>query len=65
MPVMIVGRRRQDDVKARRSADLESARDVERFLAQAATPNAVLISIGQSEQMKMTKIAESAVSLMV
>ena len=30
-----------------------------------ATPNAVLISIGQTEQMKITKIADRLESLMV
>ncbi len=34
-------------------------------LRTPATPKAVLISIGQTEQMKITKIEEVALSLMV
>ena len=46
-------------MKARaQRADFQRARDVEPFRRTAATPNAVLISIGHSEQMKITKIAD-------
>ena len=53
-------------VKARRSVPTSSVRaTLSHSLRTAATPNAVLISIGQSEQMKITKIAERPESLMV
>ena len=53
-------------MKARRNVPTSSVRaTLSHSLRTAATPNAVLISIGQSEQMKITKIADSPESLMV
>jgi hypothetical protein len=53
-------------VKARRTVPTSSVRaTLIHSLRTAATPNAVLISIGHNAQMKMTKIAEMPESLMV
>ena len=51
---------------ARRSVPTSSVRaTLIHSLRTAATPNAVLISIGQTEQMKITKIDDRLESLMV
>jgi hypothetical protein len=68
MPVRIVGARgRQDHGEgAPDGADFQRARDVDPFLAHGrARRTRVLSSIGHTEQMKMTKIAEIEESLMV
>jgi hypothetical protein len=50
-------RRRRDDGEARRNVPTSSVRaTLSHSLRTAATPNAVLISIGQSEQMKIREI---------
>ncbi|MNP26501.1 hypothetical protein D3C76_1193590 [compost metagenome] len=67
MPVMIVGAAAgRITRKALRSGLTSSTRaTLSQSLLTPATPNAVLISIGQTEQMKMTKIADVVESLMV
>ena len=61
MPVRIVGAAAgKMTVRARRNGPTSSVRATfSHSLRTLATPNAVLISIGQIEQMKMTKIAET------
>jgi hypothetical protein len=67
MPVRMVGAAAgRKMVKARRS--VPTSRVLATFShsrRMEATPNAVLIIIGHSEQMKMTKIDDSPESLMV
>src|SRR6202042_332261 len=67
MPVRIVGAAAgRITVKARLTVPTSSVRaTLIHSLRTAATPNAVLSSIGQTEQMNMTKIADSPESLMV
>ena len=67
MPVRMVGAAAgRMIVKARRTVPTSSVRaTLSHSLRTAATPNAVLISIGHSEQMKITKIADRLESLMV
>ena len=67
IPVRMVGAAAgRMTVKARRSVPTSSVRaTLIHYLRTAATPNAVLSSIGHTEQMKMTKIADSPESLMV
>ena len=53
-------------MKARRNVPTSSVRaTLIHSFRTLATPKAVLISIGQTEQMKITKIADSEESLMV
>jgi hypothetical protein len=67
MPVMMVGAAAgRMTLKAVRNGPTSSVRATfSHSLRTLATPNAVLISIGQIEQMKITKIEEMALSLMV
>src|SRR5450432_3870294 len=67
MPVMIVGAAAgRITSNARRSGLTSSVRaTLSHSLRTDDTPNAVLISIGQIEQMKMTNIDEVAESLIV
>ena len=67
MPVRIVGAAAgKMMVKARRKGPTSSVRaTLSHYLRTEATPNAVLISIGHSEQMKITKIEDRLESLMV
>ena len=67
MPVRIVGAAAgRITVKARLTVPTSSVRaTLIHSLRTAATPNAVLSSIGHTEQMKITKIAEMLESLMV
>ena len=67
MPVRMVGAAAgRMMVKARRNVPTSSVRaTLSHSLRTAATPNAVLISIGHTEQMKITKIEERPESLMV
>ena len=67
MPVRMVGAAAgRMMVKARRKTPTSSVRaTLSHSLRTAATPKAVLISIGHSEQMKITKIEERLESLMV
>ena len=67
MPVMMVGAAAgRITRKALRNAPTSSvAATLSHSLRTLATPNAVLISIGHSEQMKITKIAEIEESLIV
>jgi len=67
MPVRIVGAAAgRITVKARLMVPTSSVRaTLIHSLRTAATPNAVLSSIGHTEQMKITKIAEIEESLMV
>ena len=67
MPVRIVGAAAgKMTVKARRTGPTSRVRATfSHSLRTLATPNAVFNSIGQTEQMKMTKIEESEESLIV
>src|SRR5215813_11886991 len=67
MPVRIVGAAAgRMIVKARLSGETSSVRATFNHSRRTeATPNAVLINIGQTEQMKITKIDEIDESLMV
>ena len=67
MPVRMVGAAAgRMMVKARRSVPTSSVlATLSHSLRTAATPNAVLIIIGHSEQMKITKIDDRPESLMV
>ena len=67
MPVTMVGAAAgRMMVKARRSGGTSSVRATfSHSLRTVATPKAVLISIGQTAQMKMTKIEERFKSLIV
>ncbi len=67
MPVRMVGAAAgRMMVKARRKVPTSSVRaTLSHSRRTAATPNAVLISIGHSEQMKMTKIEDRPESLIV
>src|ERR1700745_3462044 len=67
MPVRIVGAAAgRMMVKARRKGPTSSVRaTLSHSLRTEATPNAVLISIGHNEQMKITKIEDRLESLMV
>ena len=67
MPVKMVGAAAgRMTVKARRSGPTSSVRaTLSHSLRTLATPKAVLMSIGHSEQMKMTKIDEMPESLIV
>ena len=67
MPVRIVGAAAgKITVNARLTVPTSSVRaTLIHSLRTAATPNAVFNSIGHTEQMKMTKIADSPESLMV
>ncbi|MNC70491.1 hypothetical protein D3C75_1213100 [compost metagenome] len=67
MPVMMVGAAAgRITWKALRSGPTSRVRaTLSQSLRTPATPKAVLISIGQTEQMKITKIAEVVESLMV
>lgn len=67
MPVMMVGAAAgRITSRAVRSRDTSSVRATfSQSCRTAPTPNAVFTSIGQSEQMKITKMAEVSASLMV
>ena len=68
IPVRIVGAAagRMIVSACRNAPDLERARHVAPFLAHTLrTPKAVLISIGHSAQMKITKTDETLLSLIV
>jgi hypothetical protein len=67
MPVMMVGAAAgRITLKAVRNGPTSSVRATFSHSRRTPpTPNAVLISIGQTEQMKITKIEEIAESLMV
>ena len=59
-------RRRQDDGECgAQGAGLERAGNVEPSCRTLGTPNAVLSSIGQTAQMKMTKMDGKPLSLIV